>query len=273
LHGEEVHLLQRNQTLQDTIVMVTRASNQSQRLTQLITQHGGIPQFLPLLKVVFRDNADIRKAVMRLGEYDALLATSVNSLRALIAAGNLIGVSVAKTCPVCYAVGRSTALMARETGMDCIIPPKVKTGLDLGVYMKKQFSASRKVARLLYPTGQLARLDVAKVLREAGHEVDVITCYDTIEADPDVSSWEQARASGLMLVVPLYSPSAVHTYVKHYGHGDRLSNGQIVHACIGQTTAEAAAAAGLHVHCVADTPSDESLLQAVGQYIKSRTVT
>jgi uroporphyrinogen-III synthase len=224
--------------------------------------------WLPLLEIRFRSDDAVLDAIRRMAEFDLVVVTSANALRALAQAADRIGRSLAADAPQVVAVGRASAEEAKALGLSATFPPTGKTAEDLLSWLSTQ-PALAPPRHILLPRGQLADDSLVRRLTDAGYDVVPVVCYDTVEAEVDLSQWERALSGTRPCVVALYSPSAVRALAKVNSAVDRI-HADVRVAAVGPTTARAARSAGLSVWCTADQPSDESLVASIARRLRER---
>jgi uroporphyrinogen-III synthase len=249
-------------------LVVTRPHPPSPALRRAAEQAGLRVVWLPLLEIRFRSDAAVLDAVGRMAEFDLVVVTSANALRALAQAADRMGRSLASVAPQVVAVGRASAEEAKALGLSATFPPTGKTAEDLLSWLSTQ-PALAPPRRILLPRGQLADDSLVRGLVDAGYDVVPVVCYDTVEAKVDLSQWEGALSGTRPCVVALYSPSAVRALAKVKSAVDRI-HADVRVAVVGPTTARAARSAGLSVWCTADQPSDESLVASIARRLRER---
>src|ERR1700676_3333643 len=107
-------------------ILVTRAAHQSGKLSDGLRARGAVPVEVPVLEIappVSFESLD--QALQEIDQYDWVIFTSANTVRALKERGAVIGVdAVAKSGASIAAVGAATASAAREAGWDVAIVPE-----------------------------------------------------------------------------------------------------------------------------------------------------
>lgn len=240
-------------------VVVTRAHSQAQGLVSALGRAGARVVALPVLAIA--DPADggraMRRAAARLArsQYEWVVFTSANAVERFVSSlgegANFAGASVA-------AVGETTRAALRELGFEVALVPQTHDARSLALAMPP--SGGSGPGRVLFPRAADAGDRLVKGLTEKGWEVDDVEVYRTVPAGPSEGATEQALAAAEAAdVVTFASPSAVRFYLEMTA-GRRVPP---VVACIGPVTAKAAAAAGLHVDCVAREQSAEGLVDAL----------
>lgn len=245
----------------DVTLVITRPHPPSKALRSVAEEAGLNVAWLPLLAIRYRTDDAVLNAVRRIAEYDLVVATSANAIRSLAKAADVVGLSLAGAAPEVVAVGKATAAEAAAVGLPATFPPTGRTAEDLLRWLAGQ-PALAPPRRILLPRGQLADDHLVSGLSQAGYEVVPVVCYDTVEAEVDVRQWEDALSSAGICVVALYSPSAVRALAKLKSTLDTFHK-KVLFAVVGPTTARAAESSGVPVWCLADRPSDESLVSSI----------
>jgi uroporphyrinogen-III synthase/uroporphyrinogen III methyltransferase/synthase len=182
-------------------------------------------------------------ALARLAHFDWLVVTSVNGARAVgAAAAAAPGVRLA-------AVGPATAtVLAELAGRPVDLVPVAARAEGLLEELP------HGPARVLLAHADQARPVLAAGLAAAGHDVEAVVAYRTVERPPsDAEVAELAVADAVVLA----SGSAARAYAAAVG--TRVGGEPPVVVCIGPVTADAARAAGLRVDHVADHPDPTTL--------------
>ena len=233
------------------VVLNTRPAHQAAELSRLLEQAGLRVLEVPATELVGEWNAlemaDIGEQ-LRARAYKWVVLSSQNAARFFLQAvpeADLTGLPV-----VC---GRATARalgVAADTTLD---------RFSAAAALEVLAPLCRPGERVLVPRAAGGRDELVDGLREAGVLVDAPLCYAARAVPP-----QQLRAAigefGAIEAVALCSPSAVAAL----GAAFPLSvlNGTSI-VCLGQTTADAARAAGLRVDGVAEQTSMVSLVEAI----------
>ncbi|MDQ5851066.1 MAG: uroporphyrinogen-III synthase, partial [Chloroflexota bacterium] len=124
--------------------------------------------------------------------------------------------------------------------------------------------------RILLPRADIARRALVEGLEARGAEVQEVTAYRTLPANPgDLKSLLGQEPA--IDIATFTSPSTVHNFVALLEDGlIQHVLGRAVVACIGPITARAAQAEGLRVDIVATEHTTSGLLQAIVGYVEER---
>ena len=199
------------------------------------------------------DLSPVTEAASRLSEFDWLVVTSANAVRALVAAAQY-GKNLSLEPPRnIAAVGPATNRALSAAGMKATLVP-IRNDADNLVEAMREFAPGS----VFLPQAHIADDTAERGLSEAGFRVTRVTAYRTVVDEAECArAAELIHAANVDLVV-LASPSAVRTLVEDLGSSDQIP----LAVCIGPRPAQACRQAGLHVGAVADAPTPESVAQA-----------
>jgi uroporphyrinogen III methyltransferase/synthase len=243
-------------------VLITRPEGQSDAMAQDLRDRGADPVELPTVRIVPpSDPKAFADAVLRAGEYDWAVFTSVNGVDAFFAvlrahqkdARLLGGVQVA-------AIGPATRAALASHGVQADVMPDQYVGEAVFEVMRAQGELRGK--KVLIARAEVARETIPQLLRAAGATVDVVPAYRTLPADP--ARFAEIRAlleGGQLHAVAFTSSSTVQRLVE--GLGDAALLRDVVVAAIGPITADAARALGLPAQVVASEYTAPGLVRAL----------
>ena len=166
-------------------VLVTRAVHQAGKLSDGLRALGAEPVEVPVLEI--RPPASFEPldaALRKLGDYDWLILTSANTVRAVTDRAAELGLELAQPEGLkVAAVGEATAAAARKTGLQIGFVPDAYVAESLVAGLMGQIPGQR----ILLARAAVARDVIPDALREAGTEVDVVDAYRNVlpEAAPD----------------------------------------------------------------------------------------
>lgn len=264
--GEVVALRERFGVLRGPLVgrrvLVTRAAAQAAGLAAALRTEGALPVLAPALRIepVWEQRA-VAEAMERLrgGAYAWVAFASENGVVqcwAALAACELDTRAFAGV-RVC-AIGDATAAALGARGLRADLVPDGSTAASSAAAL---LAAGAGSGGVLLAGAAEPRAELAALLRAGGARVNELVVYRMVAATSvDAELGAEARAG--LDAVTLASPSAVRGLVAMLGGDVGALRGAAV-ACIGTTTAEAAAAAGLVVDAVAAEPSVEALVAAL----------
>jgi uroporphyrinogen-III synthase len=189
-------------------VLVTRATHQAGKLSEGLRALGATPVEIPVLEIRPPESfVALDAALLALADYDWLILTSANTVRALVdralstgeALVHPLGLKVA-------AVGESTAAAAREVGFIITFIPASYVAESLVAGLIGQ----ARGARILLARAEVARDVIPYALRAAGAEVDVVDAYRNVLPAAAAEELRQALAEGLDVATFTSSSSVTH---------------------------------------------------------------
>lgn len=211
-------------------------------------------------------DAAIRRIAAQPGAYVWVVFTSANAVRAfcerLLALGfdaRLFGGTRIA------AVGTATAESLREYTLSADFLPETFRGGDLGRELDVHPGE-----RVLLPQSAKALPDLAQALQQRGVQVEAVTAYEHMPSSPDDSV-----LTGLAGIKPdlcaFFSPSGVSGLIAWQasaaaGPTAHIDWQSIPAACIGPTTAAAAAEAGFDVQVIPEKFTADALIEAIIQW-------
>lgn len=254
-------------------ILVTRPRAQARSLLELLARQGAIGISLPLIRTEpAGDAARIAEAVRCISTYDWVLFTSANSVQHFFSSANgeipdPAGLRNAA------AVGPATAQALRARGIAPALIAEGQTGASLARCVIERSGSSTAAPRVLFPCAEESSPETARTLREAGALVEELPVYRTVAEAPSPADLERVR-KGVDVIV-FMSGSAARAFRSLMEREPWLATiaRDAVVACIGESTAENAHAAGLRVDVVPEKYDSESLVAAIAFHFidKSRS--
>jgi uroporphyrinogen III methyltransferase/synthase len=246
-------------------VVVTRAQHQSAELCGELRELGARVIEVPAILIEGPSDGGkgLSAAAQRLtaGSYEWVAFTSANAVERLLDlvpdARHLAGTKIA-------AVGPATAAALRRYRLVPDLVPEANSARDLAASFPSPATSAPESERagragVLLPQAAAARPELRKGLEQLGWQVEVVEAYRTAPRQiplPVLASAGDADA------ICFASPSAVSSYLDQAeAAGTRLPP---VVACIGPSTASAAASRGVKVDVVAEERSAGGLASALG---------
>jgi uroporphyrinogen-III synthase len=257
--------------LQGMRVVNTRALHQAQELTDLLEAQGAEVLSYPAIAIEpLRDNSALDEALRAAvdGAYDWLVLTSGNTIHALVARLNELGFDPKTLAEVkVAAIGEATAeAVESELGLKVDVIPEKFVAESLAAAIPVQ-----KGDHVLLPQSAIARPVLADTLKEAGAEVTIVDAYRTGIGRGGVNLGEYFWR-GDVDAVTFTSASTVHNFMRRL----KRENGSagmlidVVVACIGPITADAARAHDLPVRVVPADHTLEGLVAGLVDYFRER---
>jgi uroporphyrinogen-III synthase len=232
-------------------VAITRAREQAEELAAKLRALGALPLNWPL--IAFGPPADdrpLREAIARCSQYDWIVFTSANGVRAF---GERLESRVLPM-PRIAAVGRQTAEALRRFDLHASAVPDEFLGDRIAVVLGDVHGQ-----RILLVRPENAPAELPASLRARGALVTEVSAYRTVPA---------AAARPLRLnevdAITLASGSAA-TQLAARLEGQTVPE-HVCIACIGPSTADVAQAAGLPVTLVAPVHTLDGLVAALARY-------
>jgi uroporphyrinogen III methyltransferase / synthase len=248
-------------------VVVTRALEQSEALVQALHEAGAEPVVSPMVKFAPPDDlAPLDKALKHARDFDWLLLTSQNAVRALqercVAldlgiAGIFEGAKIA-------AVGPASAETARELGLKVVYTASKYQGVALA----KELAGKLKGMRVFLPRSDRANPDLVEALIDNGAAVTEVIAYKTeLPPGSDLAEIRVQLKLGVDAVL-FFSPSAVNHFREVLGQKEfeRLAETCGCFAAIGPVTEAALREAGAEQIIVAKSATVPSLLSELARH-------
>lgn len=225
----------------------------------------------PTIEIREPDNYErLDEALDHLYGYDWLIFTSTNGvdffLKRLTDRGQQIDdLDEIKVC----AIGQRTADKLHDAHIHVDLVPSQSTAEGVFTALA-EFAGGDEHLRglnILLPRAAVGRDVLPDALQKAGARVDVVTTYQTVLPDNIDRGKLAAMLAGSGDCIAFTSPSTIKNLAKLFDThdlGKTLPN--IVIACIGSVTAEAAVEYGLHVDILPQQTTTIDLAQAIANY-------
>ncbi len=166
------------------------------------------------------------------------------------------------------AVGPATAEAAKAQGLQVDLVPDeyVAEGVVRALVRRVEESGTLAGCRILLPRARQARDVIPRELAAAGAQVDILPCYETLQAEVDRSVISDILESAPELLV-FTSSSNVSNFVAALGpeNASRILKAGVV-AVLGPASAQTVAGYGKQPEILPRENTVESLLQAVSDY-------
>ncbi len=238
-------------------MLVTRAPDQSADFARLLEEHGAQVTSIPLIRIgPPPDERVLQEAIDTADAYEWLVFTSAAGVDAF---AQRLQRPLKKNLRIAV-VGPATGdAVLNRLDVHPTVTPAQYSGSALADAINRQARTPQSV--LLIAAHDASPVLPAK-LRNAGHRVNKVDAYTTVEAPPP----DLEDAISKTDVVTLASPSAVRALVNGLG-GDASAKlrGKLL-ACIGRVTLFEARERGLHVEIVPDAATIPSFVDALCRY-------
>jgi uroporphyrinogen III methyltransferase/synthase len=254
-----------NEPLRDKNIVVTRDPAQSRNLIEKLTALGGKVYAFPTIKIKPPDDwQSCDQALEQIEEFDWIIFSSANGVRYFLKRAEHHGISYFHASIA--SVGVKTARELKKYGITSDLIPSSYTAQGLLNEFKKLDIKTRKI---LIPTSNLSRNELASGLSDMGADVEKIICYRTDL--PDLGKSGDLRtffADKKVDCYTFYSPSAFSSFLKLIGDEPfkKTLSKKTALAAIGPTTARAIKKQGFRVHIQPRESIDESMIEAIVTY-------
>jgi len=247
-------------------VLITRAVQQTDSLTQLLRDEGAQPVLAPTIRLEPPvDLGPLRDAATHLDCYDWILFTSSNTVDAVFTEINRAGLDAramanAKVC----AIGSKTRDALARYGVHADLVPEDARAEGIVEALRPKLT---KRTRILLPRAEVGREVLPESLRTAGAEVDVVAAYRTLPPEPrDIERIRSLVDPGEVDAALFTSSSTVQNLVDVLGEeaGERLAAIDLF--SIGPVTTRAAETLGLKVKATSPEQTIESLVATLRTY-------
>ena len=260
--------------LEGRTVIVTRAASQAADLTSMLEGYGANVIVCPTIEIREPDNYErLDEALDHLYGYDWLIFTSTNGVEFFLKrlTDRSLAVSDLDGIKVC-AIGQRTADKLHDAHVHVDLVPSQSTAEGVFAALGEFVGGDEHLRGLniLLPRAAVGRDVLPDALQNAGARVDVVTTYQTVLPDNVDRGKLAAMLTGSGDCIAFTSPSTIKNLAKLFDThdlGKTLPN--IVVACIGSVTAEAAAEYGLHVDVQLDQFTTKNLAQAIADYFSA----
>ena len=190
-------------------ILVTRAAQQAGKLSEGLRALGAIPVEVPVLKIAPPlSYGHLDQALGHINQYDWIIFTSANTVAALKARGEAIGIAPsASSGATVAAVGTATASAAREAGWNVTFIPESYVAESLVASLQKRQISGKRV---LVARAEVARDVIPDALKAAGAIVDVVDAYRNVIPEEAPGQLRRALAEGLDAATFTSSSSVTH---------------------------------------------------------------
>ncbi|HKV23960.1 MAG TPA: uroporphyrinogen-III synthase [Candidatus Acidoferrum sp.] len=252
-------------------IVVTRAAEQSGKLTESLIARGAQVKLLPMISFAAPESyGDLDTVLKRLDEFDWIIFTSANAVQAVERRCRELGTVRIETLKHvrAAAVGPTTAAEAEHAGFLVDYVAKNHSGAGLADELKEEV----KGKSVLVPRSDRASPDLPKALQRMRAAVTEVIAYRTLP--PNLAEQGQARDSLNESVdgILFFSPSAVQNFLELLGP-ERLKTlqGRTVMVAIGPATASALSRAGIQrIGRAADTTAEAVIAALEGHLARTR---
>ena len=226
-------------------IVITRSAAQSVMLAKELSARGAIPVVLPLVSFADpEDFAPFDRAIAEIQQFDWIVLTSAQAVRAVVKRGEELGRSLIRSGSKLRiaSVGPVTAEAARQAGLPVEYVAETHTGAALAEELGDRLQG----ARVFLPRSDRANPDLPAALKRSGAQVTEVIAYRTLKpTDVDQRNLRQ-MAEGAADAVLFFSPSAVQHFAELFG-GEQLRalQDKLAITAVGPVTANVLRQAGV----------------------------
>jgi len=226
-------------------IVITRSAAQSEMLAKELSARGAIPVVLPLVSFADpEDFAPFDRAIAEIQQFDWIVLTSAQAVRAVVKRGEELGRSLIRSGSKLRiaSVGPVTAEAARQAGLPVEYVAETHTGAALAEELGDRLQG----ARVFLPRSDRANPDLPAALKRSGAQVTEVIAYRTLKpTDVDQRNLRQ-MAEGAADAVLFFSPSAVQHFADLFG-GEQLRalQDKLAITAVGPVTANVLRQAGV----------------------------
>jgi uroporphyrinogen-III synthase/uroporphyrinogen III methyltransferase/synthase len=198
-----------DQPLAGRRVLVTRAVHQAGKLSEGLRRLGAIPVEVPVLEIGPPLSFEpLDTALRHIEQYDWVILTSANTVRALQDRGAVMGVDASRRCGGSVAaVGSATAEAAKAAGWEVTFVPESYVAESLVAGIGAEIGHQKRV---LLARAAVARDVIPDALRASGALVDVVDAYRNVVPREAPERLRAALADGLDAATFTSSSSVTH---------------------------------------------------------------
>jgi len=252
-------------------VLVTRPQNQSEGLVRELAFLGASVYVMPAIQIQPPASTEpLDEALHDLDSYDWVILTSVNGVNAVEGRMAEIGIPIRKLIDRnLAAIGPATAAaMERVFRKPDLVPSEYVSEAIAAAFGENTVrSDSRGPIRFLLARADIARKDLADLLRAQGHEIDEVAAYSIVKSHGSAELPEKTPD----YITLTSSSTARHTFeiLKEGGREDWMRSSFLV--CIGPITSTTVREMGLQVAAEAREYTVPGLVKALVEHAKKES--
>ncbi len=243
-------------------IVVTRDEKGNADFAAKIVQHSGSPIEFATIKIKpLTQTNQFLQAMEKLAQFDWVIFTSSNGVSIFFDALQGLGKDsrVFGSAKIA-AIGSETAAKLSEFGIKADFVPSVFTSEQLG----KQLTgyANLKAKKILLLRSELASDELAKLLIQAGAEVQSAAVYEIVTQKSECERFKEKISKGSVDWITFASPSSVRGFFEQIS-SDMIKSGKVKTASIGPVTSEELENFGIKADVEADEHTIDGLLAAI----------
>ena len=247
-------------------VVITRAAAQSEVLAKEFSALGALPVVLPLVSFAEpEDFTPLDRAIADMQQYDWLILTSAQTVRALVQRANALQRSlVSSSAPLRVAcVGPVTAEAARNAELRVEYVAMTHNGVGLA----NELCSKLQGAKVLLPRSDRANPDLPAALKRYGAQVTEVIAYRTLRQTESDQDTLKKIVAGSAKAILFFSPSAVQHFAELAGAENlRMIQDTLAITAVGPVTAKALREAGVERIVVAPDTTASSVIDALEKH-------
>jgi uroporphyrinogen-III synthase len=243
-------------------VLVTRPD--AGELSSGLRERGAIPVAVPTIEI--RDVAPdgpLDRAAREIADYEWVVGTSANGVRALFARLHALGVEFPENTRWA-AVGPATAAALAARGARAVRVPEAGTGAAIAAEL-----GELRGVRVLLARARIASDDLPAALVARGAIVEDVPAYETV-IGPESSRASLTRALEEGLEAAIFTSGSTVAGFARLAADPRAALSGVAAVCIGPVTARALEEAGIEPARVAAGRSAQALIEAVEEVARDR---
>jgi uroporphyrinogen-III synthase/uroporphyrinogen III methyltransferase/synthase len=189
-------------------ILVTRAAHQAGKLSEGLRALDAEPVEVPVLEIQPPTSFELLdEALRQFNQYDWLILTSANTVRALVERAAELGLALADNAPKqVAAIGDATAAAARKAGFDVALVPDSY----LAESLVEKLALRAAGQKILLARAAVARDVLPDALRAAGSLVNVVDAYRNVMPEAAPARLRQALEQGIDAATFTSSSSVTH---------------------------------------------------------------
>jgi uroporphyrinogen-III synthase len=249
-------------------VLVTRAAHQAGKLSEALRALGAEPVEVPVLEIQPPKSFEpLDRALLDLKNYNWLIVTSANTVRALTERAVLLGIELGEYAELkVAAVGEATATAARKAGLRIDFIPESYVAESLVEGLIGQAAGQR----ILLARAEVARDVIPDALRDSGASVDVVDAYRNGMPAAVPEMLRKALAAGIDAATFTSSSSVTHLADAARAAGVSFPFVGVAAISIGPITSQTLREVGWQPAAEANPSDIPGLVEAVVQVFKLR---
>ncbi len=247
-------------------IVITRAAAQSDALARELTVRGAIPVVVPLVSFAEpEDFATLDAALAEIQQFDWIVLTSAQAVRAVIKRGEELKLNLSRTASKLRiaCVGPMTADAAEKAGFRVEYVAEMHTGAGLAAELGRRLQG----AKVFLPRSDRANPDLPSALKRHGAVVTEVSAYRTLRPTAVDERNLRQIADGTADAVLFFSPSAVRHFAELFG-SEQLPTLQdkLAIAAVGPVTARALCEVGVSSAVVATDTTASAVIEALEKH-------